>query len=46
MVSVFINTWEVAGRTLDELETTLLRIVKSEAYLVFSQRPTCLHQAM
>ena len=39
MVSVFtwpdVNTWEV-GRTLDKVETTLLRVVVSYAYLVFS----------
>ena len=31
---------------LDELETTPLRVVVSYAYLVFSQPPACLHQAM
>ena len=31
---------------LDKLETTPLRVVVSYAYLVFSQPPTCLHQAM
>ena len=49
MVSVFtypdMNTWEV-GRTLDKLETSPLRVVVSYAYLVFSQPPACLHQAM
>ena len=49
MVSVFtwpdVNTWEV-GRTLDKVETTLLRVVVSYAYLVFSQPLACLHQAM
>ena len=49
MVSVFtypdVNTWEV-GRTLDKLETTPLRVVVSYAYLVFSQPPARLHQAM
>ena len=49
MVSVFtwpdVNTREV-GRTLDKLETTPLRVVGSYAYLVFSQPPPCLHQAM
>ena len=49
MVSVFtwpdISTWEV-GRTLDRLETTPIRVVVSYAYLVFSQSPACLHQAM
>ena len=49
MVSVFtlldVNTWEV-GRTLDKLETTPLRVVVSYAYLLFSQPPVCLHQAM
>ena len=49
MVSVFtwpdVNMQEV-GRTLDKLETTLLCAVVSYAYLVFSQPPACLHQAM
>ena len=49
MVSMFtypdVNTWEVR-RTLDKLETTPLRIVVSYTYLVFSQPPACLHQAM
>ena len=31
---------------LDKLETTLLRVVVSHAYLVFSQPHACLHQAM
>ena len=31
---------------LDKLETTPLRVVVSYAYLVFSQPPACLHQAM
>ena len=31
---------------LDKLETTPLRVVVSCAYLVFSQPPACLHQAM
>ena len=49
MVSVFtlpdVNAWEV-GRTLDKLETNALCFVVSYAYLVFSQPPACLHQAM
>ena len=49
MVSMFtkpdVNTWEV-GRTLDKLETSPLRVVVTYAYLVFSQPPACLHQAM
>ena len=49
MVSVFTwpdaNTWEVE-RTLYKLETTPLLVVVSYAYLVFSQPPVCLHQAM
>ena len=49
MVFVFtypdVNTWEVE-RTLDKLETTPLRVVVSYSYLVFSQPPACLHQAM
>ena len=32
--------------SLDKLETTPLRVVVSYAYLVFSQPPECLHQAM
>ena len=31
---------------IDKLETTPLRVVVSYAYLVFSQPPKCLHQAM
>ena len=31
---------------LDKLETTPLRVVVSYAYLVFSQPPRCLRQAM
>ena len=31
---------------LDKLETTPLRVVVFYAYLVFSQPPKCLHQAM
>ena len=31
---------------VDKLETTPLRVVVSYAYLVFSQPPACLHQAM
>ena len=49
MVSMFtlpdVNTLEV-GRTLDKLETTPLCVVVSYTYLVFSQSPACLHQAM
>ena len=31
---------------LDKLETTPLRVVVSYAYLVFSQPPACINQAM
>ena len=31
---------------LDKLKTTPLRVVVSYTYLVFSQPPACLHQAM
>ena len=31
---------------IDKLETTPLRVVVSYAYLVLSQPPACLHQAM
>ena len=36
----------IAWCKLDKLETTPLRVLVSYAYLVFSQPPACLHQAM
>ena len=45
MVSMFTN-YDYEFSNYDKLETTLLRVVVSYAYLVFSQPPACLHQAM
>ena len=45
-ISYFIKEIWGVGRTLDKLETTPLRVVVSHSYLVFSQPPACLHQAM
>ena len=46
--SVFLSSrfFFVSWLTLDKLETTPLRVVVSYVYLVFSQPPACLHQAM
>ena len=41
------NTFDShCSQSLDKLETTPLRVVVSYVYLVFSQPPACLHQAM
>ena len=45
MVSVFTN-YDYEFSNYDKLETTPLRVVVSYGYLVFSQPPACLHQAM
>ena len=37
---------EALSLVIDKLETTPLRVVVCYAYLVFSQPPACLHQAM
>ena len=41
-----IHGKKVVTVLLDKLETTPLRVVISYAYLVFSQPPACLQQAM
>ena len=41
-----IHGKKVVTVLLDKLETTPLRVVVSYAYLMFSQPPACLHQAM
>ena len=41
-----LNTHLTPQYSLEKLETTPLRVVVSYAYLVFSQPPACLHQAM